>query len=452
MALHKLLLVNPFLNNKFNLIPPVSLGVIAALTPKEWDVEILDEAIDAIDYSIKYSLVAILTNTLNIERTYKICKEFKSKSIPVILGGWHSSSVPDESIIFCDSVLIGNAEHIWDKVIRDVENNNLQKRYFSTNNEFDFVSPDNSYFKEKYFTNAIETSRGCSNNCSYCGIHIIDHQSHKRKSVEQVINEITACKESHFFIVDNNFYGNDDEYLTTLFEEIIRRKIKKKWSTPISVNFFKNEKLVSLASKSGAALFLIGFDTDTRSNLSKLKKENRNVSADIFDEYQRIVKLCHKYKILVSSNVMIGLEDDTEESINNRIAFFKRLKLDFCIGVIMTPLPNTVLFNKLLKGGHLNFLNFPEDWKQYSYSNNVIKHDNISSEKLNELVRSANKSLSNTFISTMKSFIISKSFTSSLLYYYQCKQFANYNNKLFDYFFYLFSNRKVFFKKKKVNL
>jgi radical SAM superfamily enzyme YgiQ (UPF0313 family) len=166
----RLLLINPISSRKissFNFTPPVSLGVIAALTPQGWDINIVDENIEAInDYN--FDLVGITTSTMFINRAYELATVFRERSIPVVMGGCHASAMPNEALQYSDAVVVGDAENVWHSLLDDFENNKLKGIYCNHGSNFVFVSPDMSFFRNKYFLNAIETSRGCHNNCSFC--------------------------------------------------------------------------------------------------------------------------------------------------------------------------------------------------------------------------------------------------------------------------------------------
>lgn len=68
-------------------IPPLSPPLLAALTPKNVDVEIVDENVDEIDYKIQVNLVGISVLTMTAPRSYEIADQYRIKGIPVVLGG-----------------------------------------------------------------------------------------------------------------------------------------------------------------------------------------------------------------------------------------------------------------------------------------------------------------------------------------------------------------------------
>lgn len=132
---YKLLLINPlnqyrkgFVLNPKSTYPPIGLGIIAALTPDHWDVEILDENFE--EFELKdVDLVGFTAFTAQIYRAYELSGKFRQHGIKTVIGGIHASMVPDEAMKYADSVVIGEAESTWATLISDFENNKLKKSY-----------------------------------------------------------------------------------------------------------------------------------------------------------------------------------------------------------------------------------------------------------------------------------------------------------------------------------
>ena len=132
---YKLLLINPVNNRRRGLkldsdsiYPPMALGIIAALTPAHWEVEILDENFTAFEYK-EADLVGFTSLTAMINRCYELSVEFRKNKIPTIIGGIHASMLPEEAGEYMDSVILGEAEGIWLHLIDDFKKNRLKKFY-----------------------------------------------------------------------------------------------------------------------------------------------------------------------------------------------------------------------------------------------------------------------------------------------------------------------------------
>lgn len=72
---------------KKDLSPPLALAILDGLTPKEHTVQIINDFVEEIDFSIKYDLVAISSVTTQIARAYQIADTFRNNGVKVILGG-----------------------------------------------------------------------------------------------------------------------------------------------------------------------------------------------------------------------------------------------------------------------------------------------------------------------------------------------------------------------------
>ncbi len=114
----KLLLINPLSTNREGLIlhshviyPPIGLGIVAALTPDHWEVEILDENWDRFEYR-EADLVGFTALTSSVTRAYELAAIYREKGIPTVLGGIHASMVPEEAGKFVDAVVTGEVESV----------------------------------------------------------------------------------------------------------------------------------------------------------------------------------------------------------------------------------------------------------------------------------------------------------------------------------------------------
>jgi len=132
---YKLLLINPLSTNRIGLIrdqhsiyPPLALGIVAALTPDHWDIELLDENFERFSYR-EADLVGITALTSQVTRSYELASVYREKGIPVVMGGIHVSVMPEEALQYADALVIGEAESVWAQVIADFERNELKRTY-----------------------------------------------------------------------------------------------------------------------------------------------------------------------------------------------------------------------------------------------------------------------------------------------------------------------------------
>ena len=133
----RLLLINPSNTHKGlgNILatawPPLNLPYLAAMTPRYYQIEVLDENIEHFEYR-DADIVGITAYTASVYRAYQIAQIYRKKGIPTVMGGIHVSMMPEEAANYCDAVVIGEAESIWPKVLEDFEAGKLQKQYKGT--------------------------------------------------------------------------------------------------------------------------------------------------------------------------------------------------------------------------------------------------------------------------------------------------------------------------------
>lgn len=132
---NKLLLVNPINQHRlgFSIDPstsymPINLGIIAALTPGNWDIELVDESFEKCTLR-EADLVGFTAFTANAPRAYELAAIFRQHGIHTVMGGIHASMMTEEAVNYFDTVVSGEAEVIWPQVIADFEAGNIKPLY-----------------------------------------------------------------------------------------------------------------------------------------------------------------------------------------------------------------------------------------------------------------------------------------------------------------------------------
>jgi len=371
----KLLLINPLNQSKKDVLydtstisPPLGLGIIAGLTPADWDVEILDENFEEFHYK-EADLVGLTALTSAANRAYEISKIYRAKGIKTVLGGIHVSMMPDEAEKHADAIVIGEAESVWKKVLSDFQKNNFQKKYHGEllpMNEA--VFPCRELFHPGYIYANIQTTRGCPMNCDFCSVHIFNGSKYRKRPVNEVLDELETISNDYLFFVDDNIIGytkSSAERAISLFKGMIDRGIKKDWYCQASLNVAENEDVLKYAAESGCKMILIGIESEKIIQLQETNKK-MNISIGI-DNYEKIFSKIHKYGISVLGALVFGLDSDSLEDIKNRTDYAIQSGIDAMQATILTPLPGTRLFGRLEKENRLLYTNFPEDWEHYHF-------------------------------------------------------------------------------------
>lgn len=387
----KLILINPYnqstrgiTEHQITLPPPLGLAIIAALTPKHWDVEILDENFEEFNYK-KADLVGITSLTSSVFRAYEISEIYRKHGIKTVIGGIHASMMTDEAKNFCDTVVVGEAESVWQKVIEDFESNSMKEVYYGIHQELHkSPTPRHDLLHPRYEYASIQTNRGCPMNCEFCSVHSFNGQKYRHRPINDVLDEMEAIPQKKLNIIDDDLVGYTRKSMdraTELFKGMIDRNINKDWVCQASLNFGSNDELLHYAAKSGCRLVLIGIEAE---NPEQLKESNKKFNLKIgVDNYNKVFDKIHKHGIAVLGTLIYGFDTDDAEAMRKRTEFVINSELDAVQATILTPMPGTVLFERLENNNRIVKNNYPEDWQHYHGMELVIKPGRMKSEEFN---------------------------------------------------------------------
>ncbi len=391
MADKKLILISPLaakslLGGDFYFkMPYLGLLKVAALTPPEWEVEIIDEKVDGMDFNQHADLVGITSMTPAANRAYEIADAFREKGIKVVMGGMHISKLPDEALQHCDSVVIGEAEGLWAGLLEDFKKGELKQIYKHENG---YPSLENmpianwDLYKDKRYlpVHSIETTRGCPHNCEFCSVTNSFGGKFRNRPVDEVEKEIQGLKPFEGkFILKNTVFFADDNIISSRShaKELLTRIIpyNLKWVGQASVNIAKDDEILDLCQKSGCMGILIGFESLSSDSLAHMGKQfNRP------QDYMDIIKKVHDYGIGINGSFVLGFDHDDEGIFDRTLEFILKAKLDVCYFSILTPYPGTRLYDQMMKEGRI----IDHDWSNYNTNNVVFKPKLMKPETLIE--------------------------------------------------------------------
>lgn len=389
---NKLLLISPLAKKSllggdfYFRLPSLGLLKVAALTPPDWEIKIIDEKVEKLNLNAEADLVGITAMTPAVTRAYEIADAFRERGIKVVMGGMHVSKLPEEALQHCDSVVVGEAEDLWPRVIEDFSNGSLKKVYRHENNLFPEISnrpfPDWNLYRDKGYlpVHFIETTRGCPHNCEFCSVTNTFGGRYRNRPVDEVIKEIEGLEpfdglftlKNVVFFVDDNIISNR-RHAKELLQRIIPYNLK--WLGQASVNIVKDDELLELCRKSGCMGLLIGFETLSTDNLDSMgKKFNKP------EHYIDVVKKLHDYGIGVDGSFVFGFDHDDEGVFDRTSEFIVKAKLDVCYFSILTPYPGTRLYDKMKQENRI----IDYDWANYNTNNVVFLPKKMSPERLLE--------------------------------------------------------------------
>lgn len=330
----------------------MTLTYLAALTPSEFDVEIVDEDNKGfgITYDKKTDIVAITFTTPTFLRAYEIADNYRKIGVPVIMGGFHVSLFPDEAICHADAIVIGEAEHVWTTLLSDFKKGKL-KRVYKSDTPSDLTKlpiPRYEFYDPADFFNILPIfiTRGCPYNCGYCCIKAVYGPTFRKRPIEDVIDQIQFMKKQYieecqfpplsFEFVDDNIWG-DVKYAKELFRCLVPLNIT--WSTQASIT--SDNELLDLAAQCGCTYALIGFESLNSQNLHYLNKKQNN--PELYGEF---IEKMHQSGMAAGAFFMLGLPHDDQHCFDDLLKFLENNYIEFPIITTYIPIPGTPLFNE----------------------------------------------------------------------------------------------------------
>jgi len=375
----KILLVSPAVDaekrtNKALMMPQLALYILQGLTPPEHEVRVVEEETDDIDLDHECDLVGISCMTANAPRAYELCREFKKRGTTVILGGVHPTILSDEALQHADSVVVGEAEGVWEQLLKDVENNSLKRKYHDPTPDLGrYVPKDFGRLTKKNLFNLIPimTTRGCPYSCDFCCVTNLFGDRVKHVPIANVVRDIQESGAKRFMFLDDNIIGHP-KYAKSLFKAI--KPLKIKWVGQASVSLLvRDEELMQLAAESGCKALFLGVESVSREQLQSMRKAFKDL-----EHLENAFKKIKRMGILIHASLVFGFDSDTKEVFNETVRFLMRNKVSTVSFNVLTPYPGTKTYENLKNEGRLKIT----DWRYYDHNTVVFEPKNMAPREL----------------------------------------------------------------------
>ena len=289
--------------------PTLSLASIAAVTPPEWEVSLLDDNFESPDYASDADIIALTAMTPQAPRAYQIADEFRRRGKTVVMGGFHASNLPDEALGHVDAVVVGEGELSWPQLLEDFSRGTLRQVYHSgTPAGMDRipVARREIFAGKRYLlTNTIQTTRGCPFDCEFCSVTAFYGRTYRKRPVADVLRELEQLrkKNSFLFFVDDNLVA-DRRYALELFSGM--KSMDFKWLSHSPIDFAADRELMKAAGESGCYGMFVGFESLNQDSLAAMGKvTNRSGS------YLEDAKAFRDNGIGILGSFVLGYDGDT---------------------------------------------------------------------------------------------------------------------------------------------
>jgi len=369
---------NPIKKKKLYFVG-LAMPLLAAMMPDDWETEIILEIIEDVNMDTDADLIGISTMGHGVLRSIDLAKEFRKRGKTVILGGYMASIMPEEALKYCDALVVGDAELVWNQVLKDFENKHLKKIY-KRNLDKGILSTPLPRFD--LITNKrigdflpVQAGRGCPNTCSFCSVACLYKGKYIKKPIQEVVRDMVQIKNLGFkkiLILDDNIFS-DRIYLNLLLDEI--KKLDIKWMSQCDIRIGEDNELLKQLKDSGCISLSFGLESTSKESLVAMNKGWADPS-----DYSKLISNIQSYGIDVSTEMVVGGEGDTLESIRKTKDFIEKNKISVPRFYILTPFPGTKFFKEIKK--QERFIN--QDIYSFDGTQAVYKPSNMTADELTD--------------------------------------------------------------------
>lgn len=358
---------------------PLCFAILKSLTPRGVDTVLYDERLEPIPLDEPTDLAALTVETFTARRAYQIADGFRRRGVPVVMGGYQPTFLPDECLEHADAVVQGDAEGVWPQVVEDAAAGRLRRIY--RQEEFPPMGgrlPDRSVFAGKRYAplTLVQYGRGCRFNCDFCSIRAFYGSSVRQRPIEEVVAELRGQAGSHVFFVDDNLFV-DVAKATALFEALVPLRIR--WSCQTSIDVARDRGLVRLMARSGCTTALVGFESLDSENLRQMRK-GWNLK---WAPYESSIRVFQDAGVMLYGTFVFGYDRDTSESFDRAANFALRNRFFLANFNPLTPTPRAPLLDRLRREGRLLFDRWWLD-PAYRYGQATFRPRGMTADELTE--------------------------------------------------------------------
>jgi radical SAM superfamily enzyme YgiQ (UPF0313 family) len=346
-------------------------------------VTIIDEKVEPLPPDLEADLVGITTMTTTVERGYEIADLYRRRGTKVVMGGMHVSCLPEEALQHCDSVVVGEAEELWPRLLTDFDRQSIQPVY---HHHDDYPSlqalprPNWEMYRQKPYlpVHFVETTRGCPIDCEFCAVTSAFGGRYRSRPQPEVLAELRALRPFEgFFTLKNCVFFVDDNIISNraYAREFLARiaDLNLNWFGQASMNIANDPQILELCRKSGCVGLFLGFETLSSEALASIGKGVNHP-----EQYLDVVQKIHDRGIGIDGSFVFGLDTDDAGVFERTVDFVRRAKLEVAYYSILTPYPGTRLQRRLAAEGRL----LGERWSLYDGSHVVYRPKTFTPETL----------------------------------------------------------------------
>jgi radical SAM superfamily enzyme YgiQ (UPF0313 family) len=360
---------------KYSLFPPLGLATLAGYLSSDDEVEIVDQHVQTLRMDDEPDLVAIQVYITNAYRAYKIADHYRAKGVPVILGGLHVTSLPEEAARHADTIFLGPAEESFPRFLEDFRRGRAARRYVSRQRTLDGLPPlrrDLIHRRRYLVPNSIVVTRGCPNHCDFCykDAFFQGGRSFYTQTVNAALAEIESLPGRHLYFLDDHLLGHP-RFAGELFAGM--QGMGRIFQGAATVESILRGNVIELAAEAGLRSLFVGFESLDQSILEQSRKRQ-----DAGRDYERAINRLHDLGIMINGSFVFGLDGDDPDVFSRTVDWAVSMGITTSTFHIATPYPGTAYYERMKEAGRMT----TENWDLFDTRHVTFEPKGMSAAEL----------------------------------------------------------------------
>jgi radical SAM superfamily enzyme YgiQ (UPF0313 family) len=355
----------------------VLLGTI--MQSKGYDVRVYIEDIQAIDMSelMSADLVAISAITSTAPQSYKLADMVRAAGKVVVMGGTHTSFMPDEGMEHADFIVRGEGEFAFQELVDAIQSgegfDKIQNLTYRTDDGHLANNPERpkipnldvnpipdyrliSGWKPGGII-SVATSRGCPFSCTFCSVPGMYGHAFRTHSIERVLQELETHKGNLYTFFADDIFTANKKRVKELLRQMIARDLTPEWGAQVRTETVDDPELLTLMRDSNCFNVYVGFESINPRTL-KLFQKKQDLA-----KIERSIDRFHEHKIRIHGMFVVGSDEDDVETIDATAEFALKHDIDSVQFMILTPIPGSPDWDTLYSKGDKYVIN--RNWTFY---------------------------------------------------------------------------------------
>jgi radical SAM superfamily enzyme YgiQ (UPF0313 family) len=338
-------------------------------------------------------LVGISAITSTAPQSYRLADKVREAGGIAVMGGTHTSFLPEEGLQHADFVIRGEGEHAFQELVEAIERGSGFEKIQNLSYLADGravhnperpkianldVNPIPDYHLIKGWKAggviSIATSRGCPFSCTFCSVPGMYGHAFRTHSIGRVLEELELHKGNMYTFFADDIFTANKKRVKELLRGMIDRNLTPEWGAQVRTETVDDPELLQLMRDSNCFNVYVGFESINPRTL-KLFQKKQDLA-----KIERSIERFHEHKIRIHGMFVVGSDEDDLETLDATADFALKHDIDSVQFMILTPIPGSPDWEQLYAGGDKYVIN--RNWSMYDGHHTVHQPRRMSPYEL----------------------------------------------------------------------